>query len=114
MPGSSLTADERLARWRQRVWLAVHTARTDQGFWAASQHALDDSAYLARHGWRAVREHQIELAQRSFRAALYHDPYTVTAWLGLSRVATTHDERRAYLQAALDIQFLLTDPGPWR
>jgi Tfp pilus assembly protein PilF len=111
MLGHTPVTEERIARWRQRVWTAVHTARTDQGFRAASRHSSDDSASLARRGWHAVRARQTDLARRSFQAALHHDPYAVAAWLGLSRVATTHEERRAYLQIALDIQFLLADTG---
>jgi hypothetical protein len=49
----------------------------------------------------------MEEAQILFRAALHHDPYTISAWLGLSRSVDQIDERRAYLQAALDLHHLL-------
>lgn len=110
MNAEVLTPEERIARWRRRVLETIHTARlTIDVEAAASIQPNDDSALLARSGWRSLREGEIEMARACFRAALHYDPYAVSAWLGLSRAVEDRALRRAYLQAALDLQLLLTE-----
>jgi hypothetical protein len=105
-----LGPEQRLARWRQRVWSAVQTARLAEEFVAAgSDQTHDDSSRLAALGWSALHYHRIEQAQFYFRAALHHDPYAISAWFGLSRTVDSQEERKAYLQNAFDLQFLVTN-----
>lgn len=68
-----------------------------------------DSSQLTIHGWRMLQTGQREQAQRYFRAALHYDPHAVGAWLGLSRAVDTWEERRACLQAAIDLEHLVND-----
>lgn len=101
-------SDERIARWRRRVLDTINHARRSVNEEAASK-ARDehDSALLAQAGWKALHSGERELARACFRAAVHYDPYSVSAWLGLSRVEETRDQRRAYIQAAMDLQYLL-------
>lgn len=108
MNAHPLTPTERIARWRQRVLDTIHAARLTHAIEPPVQ-PQTDSALLARSGWRALHEHEFEMAGACFRAALHHDPYSVSAWVGLSRVVEEREQRRTYLQAALDLHFLLTD-----
>ncbi len=66
-----------------------------------------DHSQLAIQGWRLLCDGQREQARKYFRAALDHDPYAVGAWLGLSRAVDTCEERRACLQAAIDVEGLI-------
>lgn len=101
---------ERMALWRQRIWDAVQTARTHAEFHiAGARHSTHDSGYLATLGWRAFHEGQQRQAHDYFRAALHYDPYSISAWLGLSRTARSRQMRRAYLQTAIDLQHLVSD-----
>jgi hypothetical protein len=109
MLGRTVATDDRIDRWRRRVLAAVRQARTDSAFVAAARRAEGDGALLARAGWRAIHRGRREQAQRLFRAALHHDPYAVSAWLGLSRAAATQSDRRALLQTALDMHVLVRD-----
>jgi|GEM_PF-7129008 len=104
-----MASDQRLARWRQRVRETVRTVRTRREFLEARNRQIDlDESQLASYGWRALREGHIEQAQVFFRAALHDDPYTVSAWFGLSRAVNDYMERRAYLQAAFDLHHLVS------
>lgn len=101
---------ERVARWRQRVLATIHSARFAQPEQAPN---LPPKIALAQHGWHSLRDGQTAVADAHFRAALRNDPYAVGAWLGLSRVVTDRTQRRACLQAALDMYFLLYEtPSP--
>ena len=109
MYGQTLSAEERVARWRERVWVVIHQARTDTMFRSATNVVDTDSTLLAQSGWRALHAGQPVIAQRYFQAAIHQDPYAISAWVGLSRTASSAEERRAYMQAALDLQFLLSN-----
>lgn len=102
--------EQRLARWRQRVWSAVQTARLAEEFVEAGvEQAHDDSSRLAALGWSALHYQQIDQAREYFRAALHHDPYAISAWFGLSRTVESCELRRVYLQTAFDLQYLVTN-----
>lgn len=104
-----LSSHERIADWRQRVSLVVRAARTDRLFIAAAEtRPHPDHRSLTVLGWQALQNGQTGEAQTLFRAALHHDPYAISAWLGLSRSVDQIDERRSYLQAAIDVHHLLT------
>lgn len=101
---------ERIARWRQRVLDTIHQVRqSDQIEAAASARPSEDSTLLAVSGWRSLRVGDRQLAQTCFRTALHYDPYSISAWLGLSRTAESPELRRACLQAAFDLHYLLHD-----
>ena len=105
-----LEPEQRIARWRQRVWCAVQTARLDREFVAASSaQEHDDSSRLAALGWAALHYQRRVQAQSYFRAALHHDPYAISAWFGLSRTVASEEQRRAYLQVAFDLHYLVTN-----
>lgn len=105
-----LAPEQRIARWRQRVWSAVQTARlADEFIMAGEDQSHDDSSRLAALGWSALHYQRIDQAQAYFRAALHHNPYAISAWFGLSRTVDSSELRRAYLQTAFDVQFLVTD-----
>lgn len=100
----TISSEERIARWRRRISEVIHAARTQSEFLTiGGEPVYARYEDLAALGWRALHAGQHEQAQRYFRAALHYDPYTVSAWIGLSRVAASLDERRRYLQAALDL-----------
>ncbi len=101
---------QRMAQWRQRIWDAVQAARTQAEFYiAGSTQDCQDSGYLSNLGWHAFRSRLFGEAQEYFRAALHYDPYLISAWFGLSRVAGSPEERRIYLQTAIDLQYLVSD-----
>jgi hypothetical protein len=101
---------ERLAQWRQRIWDAIQAARTQADFYmAATMQTSQDSGHLTGLGWRALHDGLRQEAQAYFRAALHYDPYSIGAWLGLSRAATTRQQRRAFMQTAIDLQHLIRD-----
>lgn len=104
----TISPEERIARWRRRISEVIHAARTQSDFLTLGGEPLcaryEDLAAL---GWRALHAGQREQAHRYFRAALHYDPYAVSAWLGLSRVAVSLDERRLCLQAALDLHLFV-------
>ncbi len=101
--------DDRVAKWRQRVWIVIQTARFRREFWEASmQYVPENGGQLAIQGWRALHVGEYEYAQHCFRAALHLDPYVPSAWAGLSRATQEHAERKAYMQAAFDLQYLLS------
>ncbi len=110
MQPEAISDSERVARWRQRVWHVVHVARTEAAFLEASamQHEVQGEQ-LAALGWRALQAGDHVQAERFFRAALHHDPYCYSAWIGLSRAAAAQDERKACLQAAFDLQYLVAN-----
>ena len=100
---------ERAERWRQRIWTTIRAARTDPTFLAAAaRYTTIDCTLLPSLGWRALHEERSEDALHYFRAAIHHDPYAISAWVGLSRVVNQQQERRAALQAALDLHHLVT------
>lgn len=104
-----IITDDRVAKWRQRVWHIVQIARTCREFWEASmQYIPDNSAQLAIQGWGALRAGDYEYAQHCFRAAIHLDPYSASAWAGLSHATKEQEERRAYMQAAFDLHYLIT------
>lgn len=104
------SVNERVARWRQRVWQVIHVARTEPAFLEASSMQLDKQAdQLAAAGWRALKAGDARRAEQYFRAALHHDPYSFSGWVGLSRVTLDSEERRVCLQAAFDLQYLVTN-----
>jgi Tfp pilus assembly protein PilF len=107
MQPEELSMNERIARWRQRVWSAIQEARQDPAFRAAAAQATPQPSQLAMRGWQALQQQQHELAQRYFRAALQHDPFSISAWYGLSQTLEAPDERRACVQAALDMAYLV-------
>lgn len=110
MQPECISASERVARWRQRVWDVVHVARTEPAFLEASTMQLTvQGDQLAAAGWRALRAGDYLQAERYFRAALHYDPYALSGWVGLSRVTPIRDERRVCLQAAFDLQYLVTN-----
>ncbi len=101
---------ERMAQWRQRIWDAVQAARTQAEFYiAGNMQDCQDSGHLSMLGWHALRDREITQAREYFRAALHYDPYLISAWVGLSRAAHSHEERRMYLQTAIDLQLLVSD-----
>lgn len=103
-------SEQRVARWRQRIWNAVQTARVTAEFVEAStDQTRDDSSRLAALGWSALHYQRIEQAETYFRAALHRDPYAISAWFGLSRTVAGAELRRAYLQTAFDLHYLLTN-----
>lgn len=103
-------SDQRVARWRQRVWDAVQMARQATEFVEAGiDQAQDDSSRLAALGWSALHYQRVAQAQAYFRAALHHDPYAISAWFGLSRTVESIELRRSYLQTAFDLQYLVTN-----
>lgn len=98
----------RVVQWRQRVWTAIHHARTAPAFMtAASTLTQQNVEQFAIQGWLALHNGQPVRAERYFRAALHHDPYGVSSWLGLSRVVRSQHERLTYRQAALDVVYLV-------
>lgn len=102
--------EQRIARWRKRIWNTVQTARLAAEFSdAGAADASDDSARLAALGWHALHQRQMERAEKLFRAALHQDPYAISAWFGLSRAVEEPERRREYLQAAFDLQFLVNN-----
>jgi len=108
MQPDHVSPDERIARWRRRVLETIKHARHAVNEEASAKvRDENDSALLAQAGWRALRSGEREVARACFRAAVHYDPYSISAWLGLSRVEETRDQRRAYIQAALDLQYLL-------
>ena len=110
MQSEDISTSERVARWRQRVWQVVHVARTEPAFLEASAMQLGvQGDQLAAAGWRTLKAGDPNGAERYFRAALHHDPYSLSAWVGLSRVTACREERRACLQAAFDLQYLVTN-----
>ncbi|HEX6288517.1 MAG TPA: hypothetical protein VFZ66_04960 [Herpetosiphonaceae bacterium] len=101
---------QRVALWRQRIWDAIQAARTQAEFQiAGAMHDTHDSGYLSTLGWHALHNGYLKQAQDYFRAALHYDPYLIGAWFGLSRAAWSPEERRVYLQAAIDLQLLVSD-----
>lgn len=101
---------QRMALWRQRIWDAVQTARTHAEFYiAGTMQGTHDSGYLSTLGWHALHDGQLRQAQDYFQAALHYDPYSISAWFGLSRTAISRQARRAYLQTAIDLQHLVSD-----
>lgn len=110
MLSDPISPAERVARWRRRVWNAIQTARTQAAFLEASHvEIVTNGDQLAAWGWRALHAGDGTRAQRYFRAALHSDPYALGAWVGLSRATDVWLERRAYLQAAFDLQYLVTN-----
>ena len=110
MVSEPISPTERVARWRRRVWSAVQTARTATAFQEASRRETTiNRDQLATWGWRALHRGDDTSAKRYFRAALHRDPYDMGAWVGLSRATEVRAERRAYLQAAFDLQYLVTN-----
>jgi hypothetical protein len=101
---------QRVALWRQRIWDAVQAARTQTEFYiAGTMQRTHDSSYLSTLGWQAFHDGQLSAAQNYFRAALHYDPYSISAWFGLSRTTKSSQSRRAYLQTAIDLQHLVSD-----
>lgn len=110
MQPEPISPTERVARWRRRVWNAIQTARTETAFLEASTvEIVTNGDQLAAWGWRALHTGDTNRAERYFRAALHHDPYAMGAWVGLSRATAVRVERRIYLQAAFDLQYLVTN-----
>jgi hypothetical protein len=108
MQPENVSPDERIARWRRRVLNTIKYARHSVSEEATAKARNEhDSTLLSQSGWQALRSGDRDLARVCFRAAVHYDPYSVSAWLGLSRVEQTRDQRRAYIQAALDLQYLL-------
>lgn len=105
-----LTPEQRIARWRQRIWLTIQLARhADEFATIAADQPGTDSSQLAALGWRMLHAGDVSGAQAYFRAALHHDPYAISAWFGLSRTVAQPDLRQQYLQAALDLHHLVTN-----
>lgn len=108
MQANVASSERRNAEWRQRVWAAVHAARTHCSFIEASNvQAHESTDQLTLRGWRAIREQSPAQAEVYFRAVIHREPYAVSAWLGLSRVVESAAERRIYLQVALDLHQLV-------
>lgn len=108
MQPDHVSPDERIARWRRRVLDTINQARRSVNEETTAK-ARDehDSALLAQTGWRALKSGERDIARACFRAAVHYDPYSIGAWLGLSRAEEARDRRRAYIQAALDLHYLL-------
>lgn len=98
----------RIREWRCRVTRWLQLARFDPRFrYARVAATCHDPTDLVRQGWRAVHAEQYDAADKSFRAAIHLDPFTVSAWIGLSKTAATQAERRDMLQIALDLHLLI-------
>ncbi len=103
MQAAPIDQGERLVAWRCRVWQAIQMARRYPSLKTGST----DASGFAPLAWRLMAAWRQAEARLYFRAALHNDPYGVSAWVGLSRIADTGEERRLYLQAAFDVSYLI-------
>lgn len=98
----------RIVSWRNRVWHAIHQARTAPAFvQAANAEGRWRREQVAVQGWEALNNQRYAQAEQLFRAALHDEPYAISGWLGLSRASASGRERRAYQQTVLDLLYLV-------
>ncbi len=96
---------QHLQPWHKCVRAVLLAARKASRFLSgARERPTMQYSELTIHGWRLLHDGRHAEAKRYFRAALQNDPYSVGAWLGLSRAVDTREDRLACLQVALKIQ----------